>query len=81
MPFIDLGDGNYAHVRMSPPRRRLCKFCGRSVFGNDGRLCDFSFGVKTCSAFMCQRCTTTIGEQDFCPTHKHQQPAQGALPL
>ena len=77
---IDLGDGTFAHVRMSPPRRRFCKFCGRSVFG-DGRLCDFSFGAKTCSAFMCQLCSTTIDGQDFCPNHKHQQSAQGALPL
>jgi len=81
MPFIDLGEGSWAHVRMSPPRRRFCKFCKRSVFGNDGRLCDFSFGLKICSAFMCPRCATSINGLDFCPDHKHQQPAQGALAL
>jgi hypothetical protein len=80
MPFLDMGDGNWAHINMGRPRRKRCRFCGRSYY--DGKLCDFPTGRGgTCSAPMCGGCATTIGpDLDYCPDHKHGV-AQGTLAL
>lgn len=80
MPFIDLGNGNWAHINMGRQRRKRCSFCS---LGWGDKLCDFPVGPdgKTCDRSMCNRCATTIAEDvDYCPRHKGQA-AQGALAL
>ncbi len=79
MAFIDLGNGNWAHINMGRPRRKTCRFCSRTYY--DGKLCDYPVGGKTCDAPMCNGCATRVGpDLDYCPNHK-DQPQQGVLAL
>ena len=81
MPWVDLGDGLSAHICVRGRPARRCTFCNT---GWVDKLCDFPVGPsgKTCDKGMCHRCATAIApEVDYCPNHKAQQPAQGALAL
>jgi hypothetical protein len=74
-----MGDGNWAHINMGRSRRKVCRFCKGTYY--DGKLCDYGFGGRTCSAAMCNRCATSVGpDLDHCPTHA-TLPQQGSLAL
>jgi hypothetical protein len=81
MPWIDMPGGGHAHILCS--RGRRSKRCPTCSTGYVEKLCDFPVGNgKTCDAGMCGRCATAIAnEVDYCPKHKGQIPAQGALAL
>lgn len=73
MPYVRLGDGLVAHVRMARPRRRRC--CGRE--GSypcptpATQQCDFLVAPgRTCSAWICVGHAKHVGrDQDLCPDH------------
>ena len=77
---VDIPGHGRAHVCVRGGRSKRCSFCST---GYVEKLCDFDVGKgRTCDAGMCAKCATNVGEdRDFCPKHKGQTPAQGALPL
>lgn len=64
---ISLPGGGTAIVRLTGKAPALCEVCKRH---RHTKLCDALVGRKTCDKKMCDACTVTSGQHDFCPDHK-----------
>jgi hypothetical protein len=69
---IDLGNGHFAHIRTSAPKRKRCSVCKQLCMA---RLCDAVIAPgRTCDAPLCPRCAYHVApDTDYCPKHAPQQ--------